>query len=129
MELAVSQKRLGAWALFVCVIGVELIQILTIDMYAPALPTMSEAFGVSALYLNNTVFSFLFASTIAMVLSGPISDRFGRKPVFLAGRRNDACVYAGSPDARSVVVRKETFIALILGFGRLQVRRREERGR
>ena len=85
MELAVSQKRLGAWALFVCVIGVELIQILAIDMYAPALPTMSEAFGVSALYLNNTVFSFLFASTIAMVLSGPISDRFGRKPVFLAG--------------------------------------------
>lgn len=85
MELAVSQKRLGAWAFFVCVIGVELIQILAIDMYAPALPTMSEAFGVSALYLNNTVFSFLFASTIAMVLSGPISDRFGRKPVFLAG--------------------------------------------
>ena len=65
--------------------GVELIQILAIDMYAPALPTMTEAFGVSALYLNNTVFSFLFASTIAMVLAGPVSDRFGRKPVFLGG--------------------------------------------
>ena len=54
-------------------------------MYTPALPSMSEAFGVSALYLNNTVFSFLFASTFSMILAGPLSDRFGRKPVFLAG--------------------------------------------
>ena len=65
--------------------GVELIQILAIDMYTPALPTMQQSFGVSELYLNNTVFSFLFASTFAMILAGPLSDRFGRKPVFLAG--------------------------------------------
>ena len=65
--------------------SVELIQILAIDMYAPALPSMAEAFGVTALYLNNTVFSFLLLSTLATVLAGPISDRFGRKPVFLSG--------------------------------------------
>ena len=65
--------------------SVELIQILAIDMYAPALPSMAEAFGVAALYLNNTVFSFLLFSTLATVLAGPISDRFGRKPVFLSG--------------------------------------------
>ncbi len=64
--------------------SVELIQILAIDMYAPALPSMAEAFGVTALYLNNTVFSFLLFSTLATVLAGPISDRFGRKPVFLS---------------------------------------------
>ena len=65
--------------------SVELIQILAIDMYAPALPSMAEAFGVTALYLNNTVFSFLLFSTLATVLAGPISDRLGRKPVFLSG--------------------------------------------
>ena len=85
MKLAVSQKILGPRAFFACVMSVELIQILAIDMYAPALPSMSQAFGVSALYLNNTVFSFLFASTLSMILAGPISDRFGRKPVFLVG--------------------------------------------
>ena len=85
MKLAVKQRLLGPWAFFACVMDVELIQILAIDMYAPALPTMQAAFNVSALYLNNTVFSFLFASTIAMVVSGPMSDRFGRKPVFLVG--------------------------------------------
>ena len=85
MKLAVEQRRLGPRAFFTCVMSVELIQILAIDMYTPALPSMSEAFGVSALYLNNTVFSFLFASTFSMILAGPLSDRFGRKPVFLAG--------------------------------------------
>ena len=85
MKLAVEQRRLGPRAFFVCVMSVELIQILAIDMYAPALPSMAEAFGVTALYLNNTVFSFLLFSTLATVLAGPISDRFGRKPVFLSG--------------------------------------------
>lgn len=66
-------------------IGIILIQILAIDMYIPALPSMQDAFDVSELYLNNTVFSFLFVSTVAMVLAGPISDRFGRKPVLLIG--------------------------------------------
>ncbi len=85
MKLAVEQRRLGPRAFFICVMSVELIQILAIDMYAPALPSMAEAFGVTALYLNNTVFSFLLFSTLATVLAGPISDRFGRKPVFLSG--------------------------------------------
>ena len=85
MKLAVEQRRLGPCAFFICVMSVELIQILAIDMYAPALPSMAEAFGVTALYLNNTVFSFLLFSTLATVLAGPISDRFGRKPVFLSG--------------------------------------------
>ena len=85
MKLAVEQKHLGPRAFFACVIGIILIQILALDMYAPALPTMQDAFDVSELYLNNTVFSFLFVSTVAMVLAGPISDRFGRKPVLLTG--------------------------------------------
>ena len=85
MKLAVEQRRLGPRAFFICVMSVELIQILAIDMYAPALPSMAEAFGVTALYLNNTVFSFLLFSTLATVLAGPISDRFGRTPVFLSG--------------------------------------------
>lgn len=85
LKLAVEQKLLGPRAFFACVVGILLIHILALDMYAPALPSMQDAFGVSELYLNNTVFSFLFVSTLAMILAGPISDRFGRKPVLLAG--------------------------------------------
>ena len=54
-------------------------------MYAPALPMMQAVLNVSELYLNSTVFSFLFTSTLAMVFSGPMSDRFGRKPILVGG--------------------------------------------
>ena len=85
LKLSVEQRLLGPRAFFASVIGILLIHILALDMYAPALPTMQDAFGVTELYLNRTMFSFLFVSTIAMMLAGPISDRFGRKPVLLAG--------------------------------------------
>lgn len=85
VKLTVEQRFLGPRAFFACVLGIFIVQIMALDMYAPALPSMQVAFGVSEQYLNTTVFSFLIASTIAMVLAGPVSDRFGRKPVLLAG--------------------------------------------
>lgn len=85
MKLVAEQRFLGPRTFFACVLGIFIIQIMALDMYAPALPSMQVAFGVSEQYLNSTVFSFLLASTIAMVLAGPVSDRFGRKPVLVAG--------------------------------------------
>lgn len=85
MKLIVPQKRLGPKSLLGCVIAVYLIQILAIDMYAPALPSMQVELGVSPAVLNSTVFSFLIASTMAMLLAGSISDRFGRQRTFLVG--------------------------------------------
>lgn len=85
MKLVVEQRFLGPRAFFACVLGIFIVQIMALDMYAPALPSMQVAFGVSESYLNTTVFSFLIASTVAMVLAGPVSDRFGRKPVLVAG--------------------------------------------
>ena len=76
-------------------------------MYAPALPTMQDAFDVSELYLNNTVFSFLFFSTLATILAGPVSDRFGRKPVLLAGCllfTTGSLMCAASPSVEILVV-------------------------
>jgi DHA1 family bicyclomycin/chloramphenicol resistance-like MFS transporter len=85
MKLIVPQRRLGPKRLLACAIAVYLIQILAIDMYAPALPSMQVELGVSPAVLNSTVFSFLIASTVTMLLAGSISDRFGRQRTFLAG--------------------------------------------
>ena len=85
MNLIVEQRVFGPRSFFASVVSLYLIQILAIDMYAPALPMMQDVFNVSELYLNSTVFSFLFTSTLAMVFSGPMSDRFGRKPILVGG--------------------------------------------
>lgn len=75
-----GQRRLGPRAFFVCILLVDLIAILAIDMYAPALPSMQETFGVSIGYLNLTMFAFFFVSAFATFLTGPLSDCYGCKP-------------------------------------------------
>ena len=78
-----GQRKLGPRSFFICVLTIDLIAILAIDMYAPALPSMQNTFGVSIGYLNLTMFAFFFVSAFATFLAGPLSDCFGRKPPLL----------------------------------------------
>lgn len=55
------------------------------DMYLPALPGMADNLGTSNEMISLTISSFLFIFAISMLVWGPLSDRFGRKPVLLAG--------------------------------------------
>lgn len=78
-----GQRKLGPRSFFICVLTIDLIAILAIDMYAPALPSMQNTFDVSIGYLNLTMFAFFFVSAFATFLAGPLSDCFGRKPPLL----------------------------------------------
>lgn len=51
------------------------------DLYLPALPAIAAELGNPALTLTGLMLSFGFAQ----LLLGPLSDRFGRRPVLLAG--------------------------------------------
>ena len=78
-----GQRKLGLCSFFICVLTIDLIAILAVDMYAPALPSMQNTFDVSIGYLNLTMFAFFFVSAFATFLAGPLSDCFGRKPPLL----------------------------------------------
>ena len=58
---------------------------LSTDLYLPALPEMGNYFsaGQALVSLTLTVFFFVFA--VSLVLFGPLSDKYGRKPVLVAG--------------------------------------------
>ncbi len=58
---------------------------LSTDLYLPALPTLVRVFetNVSAVQLTLSVYMFGFAA--AQLVIGPLSDRFGRRPVLLIG--------------------------------------------
>ncbi|MEF9877341.1 MAG: MFS transporter, partial [Gordonibacter sp.] len=81
MQLAHPQKRLGPRSFFACALAINLLLILSIDMYVPALPSMQRVFDVTEAYLNLTVFAFFVFSAVGVIMAGPVSDRFGRKPV------------------------------------------------
>jgi DHA1 family bicyclomycin/chloramphenicol resistance-like MFS transporter len=61
------------------------IQPVTTDLYLPALPSLTESFGAGASQAQLTLTTLLLAFGTSQLLWGPLSDRFGRRPVLLAG--------------------------------------------
>ncbi|VVD61148.1 multidrug effflux MFS transporter [Pandoraea terrigena] len=55
------------------------------DVYLPAMPSMATEFGVADWQMPQTISFYLLALAIAQLGYGPLSDRYGRKPVVLAG--------------------------------------------
>lgn len=58
---------------------------LSTDLYLPALPTMTTFFHVSEFTMNLTLILFFIFYSIATLVWGPLSDRYGRRPILLIG--------------------------------------------
>jgi len=58
---------------------------LSIDLYLPALPQMVEVFETTAARINLTLSLFFVSLSAGMLFFGPVSDKFGRKPVLFFG--------------------------------------------
>ncbi len=61
------------------------VQPVTTDMYLPALPAISEAFKATMAQAQYTLSALLLAFGVSQLFWGPLSDRFGRKPILLIG--------------------------------------------
>jgi DHA1 family bicyclomycin/chloramphenicol resistance-like MFS transporter len=57
---------------------------LSMDMYLPSLPDIAHALNASTAQAQLTISSYLVGSAAGQIIYGPVSDRFGRKPVILA---------------------------------------------
>lgn len=56
---------------------------LSMDMYLPSLPDIARALNASTAQTQLTISSYLTGFAAGQIIYGPISDRFGRKPVML----------------------------------------------
>ncbi|MBD5358064.1 MAG: multidrug effflux MFS transporter [Bacteroides sp.] len=54
------------------------------DMYLPTLPSMTKIFHTNATMVQLGLTMSMFGLAVGQVIFGPISDRFGRKPVMLS---------------------------------------------
>ena len=66
-------------------IAVSAVSPLGINMYLPSMPSMARAFGVDFATIQLTFSLYLAAMAFGQLIIGPLSDRFGRRPVLLAG--------------------------------------------
>ena len=58
---------------------------LSIDLYLPAMPSMVTVFGTSVDRVQLTLSSYLLGFAFFHLVCGPLSDRYGRKPILIAG--------------------------------------------
>jgi len=57
---------------------------LSIDLYLPSLPSIGAALGASPSAVGLTISFYLVGFAVGQVVYGPLSDRYGRRPVLLA---------------------------------------------
>lgn len=61
------------------------VSVLSTDLYAPSLASLPEYFGTSAEMVKLTMTLNLLAYALCQLVYGPLSDRFGRRPVLVGG--------------------------------------------
>ena len=100
------QKYLPAWAIVLLIVILTTIPPFSTDMYLPALPEMVAYFGTTEAVLNITLYGFMFFQAVSMLLLGPISDKYGRKPILAIS----IIIYIITSLLASVAPTIETFI-------------------
>jgi DHA1 family bicyclomycin/chloramphenicol resistance-like MFS transporter len=57
---------------------------LSTDMYVPSLPGIGAAFGATTQEVQLTISSYLVGFALGQIVYGPLSDRYGRKPILVS---------------------------------------------
>jgi DHA1 family bicyclomycin/chloramphenicol resistance-like MFS transporter len=73
------------WGLLALLMATTAIGPTTLNLLVPALPHLSWRLGADIAVIQLTVSVFLLALAAGQLVMGPLSDRFGRRPVLLAG--------------------------------------------
>lgn len=97
---AVAQRE--PWVVVVA-LGLLLgLQPVTTDLYLPSLPGIVRGLGSSMGQAQLTLSALILSFGLSQLLVGPLADRFGRKPVVLAGLALYAAAAAGSAAAAGI---------------------------
>jgi hypothetical protein len=100
------------------IIGFLMLQPLSTDLYLASLPGLASAFGMPASTVQLTLSMFVLGFGGAQLVIGPLSDRYGRRPVLLAGL--SLYVFASllcaiAPDIELLIVALPAVAGLLLG--------------
>ncbi|MDO8904249.1 Bcr/CflA family efflux MFS transporter [Hydrogenophaga sp.] len=95
------------------------LQPVTTDLYLPALPALTQGFGAPMSQAQLTLTALLLAFGMSQMVWGPVSDRFGRRPVLLVGMSLYVIASVGSTFSASMeqLVLWRTLQGVAMGAG------------
>lgn len=103
MSLALRTPRFHPESVFITALLTALFALgqLSNSLYIPSMPALAEEFATGPRAVALTLTAFLAGFAIAQPLYGPLSDRYGRRPLLLAGlliylAASVACARAGT---------------------------------
>jgi MFS transporter, DHA1 family, multidrug resistance protein len=73
------------WRLLALLVAMAGMSSLSLNILVPAIPGMTAMFATDAASVQLTISLYLVGLAAAQLVFGPLSDRFGRRPVLLAG--------------------------------------------
>ena len=80
-----DRRRRTPWGLLLLLMAMTAIGPTTLNILVPALPELAHRLGSDIATVQLTVSVYLLALAAGQLVMGPLSDRFGRRPVLLAG--------------------------------------------
>ncbi|KVD34227.1 MFS transporter [Burkholderia ubonensis] len=85
-------RSLPQWGWLLLLMLVVCLPRVTIDAYLPSLPAMADALHGTDAQMQLTLTLYMAGYALSMLVSGPLSDRYGRRPVLLGG----LCLYVAA---------------------------------
>ena len=99
-----DDKAGAGWILPLVICGLVALGPISTDLYLPSLPTLTTVFATDEAAVQRTLSVFLVGFAVSQLLYGPLSDRFGRRPVLMGGIAiyvvaSIGCALAGSVES------------------------------
>jgi MFS transporter, DHA1 family, multidrug resistance protein len=130
-----APTTIAGWRLMVLLVAMSSVGPLTVNIIVPALPGLAVAFAADPALIQLTVSLYFAGLACAQLVLGSLSDRFGRRPVLLAGFILTIVTSLGAAAATSAVALVVARTAQALGastgivMGRAIIRDLYERDR